>query len=201
MITVTNVQQQPNGQYSATVDIDGSDSIMTFDSDPSQFSTELLQTMHDQVQNIRMSTMPDYIQQLATEITLPAYVGKTDQEIVDMLNATTITKYTSVPVDVMITQLITIGAYPKLKDAEIDKNDPSHAYAIDLLALLNPPVQALDFSLPAASMLMDAFVQTGLATTDDIAYIKSFGIAQINWPMSIGYSGSITLTDITQARG
>ena len=101
----------------------------------------------------------------------------------------------------MITALVTIGAYPKLKDAADDKNDPSHAYAIDLLALMNPPVASLDFSLPAASTLMDAFVQTGLATADEITYVKALGIAQINWPTSIGYSGSITLSDITQARG
>lgn len=200
MITISNVQLV-NGQYTASVNTDGKVSTMTFASDPSQFSSDLLETMHSQVQTIRMENMPEYIQQLATQITLPAYVGMTDQQIMDSLNAATITKYTPVPVDTMITALVTIGAYPKLRDAETDKNDPSHAIALDLLALMNPPVATLDFSLPAASMLMDGFVETGLATAEDMAYIKTLGIAMINWPTSIGYLGSITLTDITSARG
>ena len=200
MITLSNIQQV-NGQYTATVDIDGHDSTMTFAVDPSQFTQEQLQQMHDQVQEIRMANMPDYIQKLATEIALPAYAGMTDDQIMVAVNAPTITKYTPVPVDTMITALVTIGAYPKLKDAEADKNDPSHIYAIDLLALMSPSVQSLDFSLPAATMLMDAFVATGLATAEDIAYVKTLGIKQINWAESIGYSGSITLTDIAQARG
>ena len=201
MITITNIQKQSDGFYVAAVDIDGRISTMTFPVDPSQFTQEQLQTMHDQSQEIRLTNMPDYIKQLATQIALPAYTGMTDDQIMVAVNAPTITKYTPVPVDTMITALVIIGAYPKLKDAEADKNDPSHIYAIDLLALMSPSVQALDFSLPAATMLMDAFVATGLATAEDIAYVKTLGIKQINWPTSIGYSGSITLSDIAQARG
>ena len=172
MISFSNITKQPDSTYAAIVTVDGVASTMSFPVDPSQFSQEILQQMHNQVQEIKMENMPDYIKQLAIEIALSAYISVTDQELCDSLNAAVITKYTPVPIDTMITALVTIGAYPKLKDAAEDKNDPSHAYAIDLLALMNPPVVSLDFSLPAASMLMDAFVATGLASADQIAYVN-----------------------------
>ena len=48
-------------------------------------------------------------------------------------------------------------------------------------------------------MLFNSFKT--VCTASDIADVQAFGIQLVNWPTSIGYSGSITLSDISQARG
>ena len=197
MITLSNVTES-NGSYTATVDIDSSVSTMTFATDPSQFSQSLLQTMHDQVKELKMSNQPAYIQQLATQIALPAYAGLSDQQICDALNSATITQYTPVPSGAMMMELIGLGVYPRLRDAADDKTNSDHAAAVDLLALMTT-FPALDFSEPDAMLLFESF--TTVCTPSDIATVKTMGIATVNWPTSIGYSGSITPSDIAQARG
>ena len=198
MITLSNVSKQPDGSYTASVDIDGKISQMSFPCDPTQFSQTLLQQMHDQVTQLKVANMPDYIQKLAVQIALPIYAGMTDQQIIDSLNAATITQYPPVESGKLMMELIGLGVYPRLKDAADDKTNPDHPSAVDLLALMGA-FPTLGFSEPDAMLLFNSF--TTVCTPSDIATVQAMGIVQVNWPTSIGYSGMITLTDIAAARG
>lgn len=197
MITLSNITQA-NGSYTATVDIDGNISTMTFATDPSVFSQAQLQQMHDQVVAVKLANLPSYIQQLAVEIVKPAYTGMTDDQLVAALNTASITTYPPVPSGMLMMELIELGVYPRLKDASVDTTNPDHAPAVDLLALM-AQFPTLDFSEPDAMMLFNSF--KSVCTASDIAAVQAFGIQMVNWPTSIGYSGSITLSDISQARG
>jgi len=190
-MTITNIQQVGD-HY--TADVNGK--TLTFQTDPSLLPQELIELMYAQVEEIRLSNLPNYIKELAK--ILPYQTG-TDQEICDALNASTITKYTPVPVPKMLVALITVGVYSKLVDADRDVNSPDHAAAVSFLAILNRN-EDLDFTLPAAQYLFSAF-SSELAPAAALDYIKALGISMINWSTSIGHTGNITPSDIELARG
>jgi hypothetical protein len=153
--------------------------------------------------------MASELDNLKAEVRLEANLGKTNQVLLDELNAKNITqRISSVITKVSIHRVLGLAKGVQLLETlkvlastppangQPDRR-PLYAEIIDLLKVEGA---GIDVSLDEVRAYIDQFVLAGILTINDANAIKALGEVQISRANQLGYSRDLEIFDIAKAR-
>jgi hypothetical protein len=126
---------------------------------------------------------------LRDEISKPEYVGLTDQQVADAVNAKTVTVRRPVPTWLVRQAAIEAGYWAALADAAASPVDAVRRLAVNVLAWIDDQsgtVQTVDMDRPSVVAMRAALVAAGICTQAQVDGLDALANAAIPWTESVG---------------
>ena len=119
---------------------------------------------------------------LIDELSKPDYTSLSDQAAADRINAKTVTIRHLVPTANVVAHASQNSYRHKLTQAANNLSHPCNGLAIDILAYIDSmKIQNVDMDLPGTQQMLEAMVQCGFATPEQVASLDALANRTLRW--------------------
>lgn len=143
------------------------------------------------------------LQPLIDELQKPEYIGKTDAECAELVNAKTLTVRKPVSAARIKRRAIELGAWSDIVIASEDASDVvRRRAALDVVAWLNDPRTSLDdidLDAPEVQAIVAACATQGLISVEVLGLLQNMPNADVRWVDYLGI-GEVGVGSIHNAR-
>jgi hypothetical protein len=124
---------------------------------------------------------------LSDELSKPQYVGLSDQQAADAINAKTVTVQETVQIHKLKEYAIINGIWPELKVGQASSNPQVAALCVSVLDWVDDPrISTLDVNKPEVQAMLDGLVSAGIMSSSNKADVVAMGSKVVSWTSQNG---------------